>query len=520
MQGSFLIFMRFKLSIFEKMFRSLNSFHRIRIYFLLCFVIIFQTSAFSAVVDYNSNCKRAYKEVFALRFKEAAKILQAEKLLNPNNVAPIIIENISDCLNLFVSENRNDFDKYKERFDERLEILEKIDPSSPYSLYCKAGLYFQWAVVRIKFGEYYTAALHFRKAYRMFEENSEKFPNFLPNNTYLGLMHAAVGAVPEQYKWLANLAGFKGSLKQGIAELERVSQLKENSEFFYQRDEALMVLAFVYQNLQKNQGEAKRIASKLFQTNPSPITGFLYSNILIHAYENDLAIETMDAIPKGKDQSSIAYLDYLKGVSKLNRLDTDANIYLEKFIRDFKGVHYLKAAYQKLGWYYFVNGDTLKYQSIQRELKTKGNDLVDEDKQAMVEAIAGDLPNLVLLKSRLLFDGGYFQEAFAQFSKTTIQDFPSFKNQLEVTYRIARINHQMKNYPKAIEHYQETLKNGYSHSFYFAANSALQLGLIYEDIGDKSKSEFYFKKCLAMRSHEYQNSIDQKAKTGLERLAK
>ena len=46
------------------------------------------------------------------------------------------------------------------------------------------------------------------------------------------------------------------------------------------------------------------------------------------------------------------------------------------------------------------------------------------------------------------------------------------------------------------------------------------LGILYEGKGDAAKAEDYFRVCLNFRDHEYQNSIDQKAKAGLNRLGK
>jgi hypothetical protein len=43
------------------------------------------------------------------------------------------------------------------------------------------------------------------------------------------------------------------------------------------------------------------------------------------------------------------------------------------------------------------------------------------------------------------------------------------------------------------------------------------MGYIYESRGDKKNALIYFKKVLAMKSHDYKNALDQKAKAGIER---
>ena len=71
---------------------------------------------------------------------------------------------------------------------------------------------------------------------------------------------------------------------------------------------------------------------------------------------------------------------------------------------------------------------------------------------------------------------------------------------------------------KAINYFEMTIKNGLTSRYYFAANSALMLGQIYEEEKEKNKAEFYYKKCLSIKHEQYKNSIDQKALAGLARI--
>ncbi|MEJ0081409.1 MAG: tetratricopeptide repeat protein [Puia sp.] len=52
---------------------------------------------------------------------------------------------------------------------------------------------------------------------------------------------------------------------------------------------------------------------------------------------------------------------------------------------------------------------------------------------------------------------------------------------------------------------------------YYGARAALQIGYIYESQGDKKTALIYFRKVLDMKSHDYKNALDQKAKAGIER---
>jgi hypothetical protein len=54
--------------------------------------------------------------------------------------------------------------------------------------------------------------------------------------------------------------------------------------------------------------------------------------------------------------------------------------------------------------------------------------------------------------------------------------------------------------------------------WYFAPNACLQMGYLFVDERNESRAKEYFKKALTYKDHEYKNSIDSKAKTGLNRL--
>jgi tetratricopeptide (TPR) repeat protein len=90
--------------------------------------------------------------------------------------------------------------------------------------------------------------------------------------------------------------------------------------------------------------------------------------------------------------------------------------------------------------------------------------------------------------------------------------------QLEYLYRIGRVYHESGKTSEAIRFYKLTIDKGEDKPWYFAANAALQLGLIYENLKNKDIARIYYQKSLSMNPIEYKNSIAQKAQAGLSRL--
>jgi tetratricopeptide (TPR) repeat protein len=117
----------------------------------------------------------------------------------------------------------------------------------------------------------------------------------------------------------------------------------------------------------------------------------------------------------------------------------------------------------------------------------------------------------------MLSDGGYFQEALALLNGKTINSFSLEEEKLEYVYRLGRIYDDLNKNAEAIQYYNSAINLGLTRREYYAARAALQIGEIYEREQKKKQAIVYFEKCLSLKDHEYKNSLDQKAKAGIER---
>ena len=165
----------------------------------------------------------------------------------------------------------------------------------------------------------------------------------------------------------------------------------------------------------------------------------------------------------------------------------------------------------------FLQGNTNAAENARQQVLTKGSETTDADKQAAKDAKSGVWPNPLLLKARLLNDGGYNNEAIALLTGKSAADFTKQEDKLEFAYRIARIYDDVGRDSEAIKMYLLAIKLGEDRTEYYAARAALQIGLIYEQQGKKDIAIKYFQECLDMKDHDYKDSLDQKAKAGIER---
>jgi tetratricopeptide (TPR) repeat protein len=126
------------------------------------------------------------------------------------------------------------------------------------------------------------------------------------------------------------------------------------------------------------------------------------------------------------------------------------------------------------------------------------------------------VPNIILLKARLLFDGGYYNKA----KNLLLTDINGFKDDdiIERYYRLGRIAQKSGDIDEAKLYLKKTIETGKNSTRYFAGNAALQLGIIYEKENNFEKAKHYYNICRTLDFDEYETSIKEKAKQGLERV--
>ncbi len=492
---------------------------------LVILLFLLSPTLLKASFEFNKNCTEAYNLILSLRFSEARKFISSERYNNPENAIPTFLENYIDFLGAFISEEEGQFGKLTSSLPDRKERIEKENTNSPYYRYCLATMDMQVAFTRMKFGQYVKAATEINRAYKLLEKNKREYPDFIPQQITLGLLHTLIGSIPDKYTWVKKAVGLKGSVNGGINEMQQVlNSSNQSAHWKYLQSEALFMLSLASVNLSADTSFSGKLL-RFYNTEDgidlvksNPLLSYCKSIICFKRGLNDQGIQVLLSRPKGTRFFHFHYLDYLLGVAKLNRLDNDSWIYLINFTANFNGKNYIRSAYQRLAWYYLLNGDEKRYKEYMNRIHLTGDNTTDSDKKALRDAESGEFPNIQLLKAQLLFDGGYYDRALDELSGYNRNPSKTEHHQLEYLYRAGRIYHESGKITEAIRYYKLTIEKGEDKPWYFAANAALQLGMIYENLKSKDAARIYYQKSLSMNPNEYKNSIAQKAQAGLSRL--
>lgn len=481
--------------------------------------LCWQTSiANQYVFDFNENCQQAYHAILRLEIKEGQQKITAERKANPNNLIPYLLENYIDFFELFFNEDPQLYQKRLAEKQKRISLIEKGPSNHPYYLFSKAVINFQWATIRIKFGDSWHAGWEMRRSFLQIKECLSASPHFAPAQLYYGSMLTAISTIPDGYKWLGNLLGLKGDLVKGMQIIE--SFLKSNSTLAtVYRNEAIFYYCYLqYHVLNKKQEVIQFIQEKQLDVVNNHLFNYLSANLYIN---NQQAAKAEQVLLKRKtnDQYLVSPVwDMQMGYALLYQLKPGAPIYFKNFVNQFKGKFYLKDILIKLSWWYYLQDDTKQSEYYRQKTLLDGNTETDADKQAQQYASNGVFPPKDLLKARLLSDGGLNSKALDLLKGKTYKNYSSIEHQLEFNYRVARICDELQMIDDAKLFYELTIQQGNKRKEYYAARSALQLGLLYEKEKNFVQAKNYFQTCMNMKNHQYKNSLDQRAKAGLERI--
>jgi len=493
-------------------------YHPVSWFLLLTGFFFLPHRALAATFDFTDKCRNAYNEALCLRIQKARSTIISERNDHSANLTCAYLDNYCYFLELLTSEDATQFQMMLPKEDEFLDAIEKGPDSSPYKSFFKAEILIQWSVLRIKFSDYVSAVFELRKAKKLLEENSRRFPDFKANTKSLATLQCLFGSIPDNYKWGGNLLGLDGNMQEGLNQLNALIQYSDKNDFIF-REETIFIYALLKFHLENKSGDAwDMLAEKSYPKEGNLLSYYICGHLAVYGGKSNQALQLLLKAPKGNEYVGFPQITYLTALAKLYQLDADASNSLLKFLKENRSQNYQKAVHQKLGWLALISGDVNAYHQEMQKVLSSGVAVIDADKQAQKEAESGFTPNVLLLKARINCDGGAFEKALELLKNKTNDDFKDARDKLEFNYRMGRIYHLMNQQNKALIYYQNVIETGRDLPYYFAANAALNIAYIYEERKNKAMAEQYFHICLSMKNHEYAHSLAQKAKAGLNRI--
>ena len=485
--------------------------------------LLFTANAVTAQQQYiwNEKSQQIYESITSLRIPEARKFIAIETKSNTNNLVNPMLESYADFYELFLNEDAAEYNKLKPQFEKRIRQFEAGPKNTPFYLYSLGLEYLHKSIAAIRFDETWDAAWDFRKAYYLFKDNRKTYPNFTPNDVYFGVMTSVVGTIPKGYQWIAKILGLNGKINEGNdLVLKYINSKDELSKRC--RNEALLIYPYLLMNFEGNQKKAFAfIETTPYDFKKNQLHAYMATNLYLNHQHSSKALNIIQQMDNSTAYLPLPFWNLEMGYAFLNELKLDkAQKALTDFTQHFKGKFYVKDAYDRLSLIAYMQGDLKKADGYRKQVLSSGSQVTDADKQAFQNAKKGGWPHPLLLKARLLSDGGYQTQALTILAGKTSNDFTIDADKTEFAYRLGRIYDLMEQEETAIKYYKSAIEKGAHQPEYFAARAALQIGNIYEKMGQYSKAIEHYNQCIEMKEHAFKNSLDQKAKSGIQRCLK
>jgi len=452
--------------------------------------------------------------IYGKTLKANRSILQLKNTSKPNTVL-LWLEDYNEFVKLYLLENKKDYNDYLNHNQQRIKAIKAKKENNAWYLYALSETYLHQAFACFLFEDYTSGFWNMRRAYLMLKENQKKYPTFKPNEKNLALVQAITGILPEKYYWIINLLGIEPNFEKGISTLKTLAT--DSSNLFHFQEETTLI----YGTLLFHAGSNKALAIQFFQQQQFPkkdnlLGSILITNLCLHSNNNIKAANILNNLPFTDEYLKVPQIQYLKGIQQLQILNSKSISYFKEYIATTQSENFIKSSYHKIAWSNLLQNNKLAYKESMNNILQKGNATREADKQAVKETESNTPPQIDLLKIRLLFDAGLFLQAQQKADSLSLEKLTTEKDQLEYTYRKARLAEKQNQEALAIKLFNETIEKGEKLPYYFAANAALQLGYIYQNKKDKPKANYYFEKSLSFKNHEYVNSISQKAKTAMQ----
>lgn len=374
------------------------------------------------------------------------------------------------------------------------DSLSGCEDNHAFCEYVEREVVFHKSVIDFLKGDYFKSFLNFRKVYRAGEDNNG-YPWSLKTS---GTIKVMLSAVPEQYRWILNILGYKGDHELGMKQLNQLISEKT----FLTLETTMIKLLFVQYLYDQSTLEDWLVLRKTHTD--SPLIQFLFNAIALKTHHSQMVIDL-------QVDSHIDQVYGQLGEAYLNKLEYDSALMYFKIYEDNMGEMATAEMLHKIWLCHKFNSNEALAVEYEEKLSKKEVNISEADENAIYHLQMNRDEDLELMKIRLTTDGGFYQVTEELLDNIDSTSLISPKSKVEYIYRKARWLHLTGKLEESIPYYNKVIAESPKSGWYFAPNSAYQLGLVFESLDNQQKALEYYELVSSYRQYPYQNSLENKS---------
>jgi tetratricopeptide (TPR) repeat protein len=461
---------------------------------------------------FGSGLSQIYLEIRSLKLQSANQKLTDFPQKGP---AWAYLSHLSMVVELMVTEDPDLYAEFDNAHKQHLKMVESLPASTPWKGFLSSDMKLQRAFVKLKFGEDFSAGVQLRTAYLALKKNQLSFPNFLPQNKSFGLMQVMLGSVPEKYGWILKLLGMQGSISEGMHRLENLSI----SESIFAYEATLMLGMIEAYMLEQAANGITNLQNQLKSHPDDLLSRYILISILMKNHQSQEALIWLEKPIEAKGYLNFHFLNYLRAEANLQKGNyAQAKSLYQQFLENYKGRNFVRDAWYKLGLCFWLIDDKATSEKYFTQARVLGFSNSEADKNAEASLKIIQNANPAIMAARLAMDGGFFDKAEKGLYSIKTSELNGLRENVELAYRKGRLAQLQSKTEQAVSYFLKCIEMAGKEPWYYAPNAAYNMGKLYAAQGDKAKAKQYFELCLSYKNHEYKNSLDNKALTGLEKL--
>ena len=375
-------------------------------------------------------------------------------------------------------------------------------------------------MVNIMYNDYLSGFGKLMKANKNARNNEKSYPNCWLNDKLCGSLNVSFASLSPFWQKVAGIFSLNGDEKKGFSQLDQYLETVKNYKGLYA--EGTLYYGSVLKIAKDEQRALEMLNSRVKKETSPALAIYLTANVLSFNYHSDEALNYLNYFPQDKIEIPFSHFDYLYGKVKLNRLDIDSYKYLNKYLNSSKLKVYRHEITYKIAQYYLIQGKTDEYKRYTEKLKSLPKASIERDREALAESYIQYIPDLNLMKSRFLVQGGFYEMADSILVKTDVNLLKHQEQKDEFQFLKASISQSRNKTTDALNICDLLIRSGMNNKNRFPAETALLAGNICLHKKDLKRAEAYFNIALDMDGNDdvFTEVTHRRAKNQLGKIRK
>ena len=455
----------------------------------------------------------AHQSMMALRLDDAQGQFAALGRAEPGTPLGAYGLELVALARALLTEDDDDFDRFFTLNDSLTTLAESREAAPGPLLSATARLHRAFAFARQE---------RYARAGNTFRVACGQYDNLDGPDAWFGqgICESAAGAVPRQYRWLARLFGFSGSVSSGLSKLEAAAEA--GGAFAV---EAEMAFAVTDASLnERRAGSVDRMVA-LAEQRPSLLADYMAGNLLLldRRAEEAATLLRRTESTRGDGVVPLPSIEAHLGMALFRLRDfEEAAERLESYTRSFRGDAMMAQSLLHAGIAYEMTGDRRRAEAMYRRVRASRD--YDADQAAEREAERRlDEPlteaGRALVLGGAAYDAGQYDEAVRLLQPVvTGRDLPAAQR-AEAAYRTGRARQAQERWDDALRHFQLAIAAPGDPLARWGPWSVYHAGEVWELRGDLDQAEDFYERVLENEEEfDYHKSLEQRTRTALERI--